>query len=230
MLSSLDGKISTGDTDVMDTDSDYKKIKGVSEGLHQYYDIEKTTDYYFMITGAVMAKKCESLNINERKDEPPKISANCIIVDNFHLKASGIEYLLKKFESLTVVTVNENHPANEIKSKKLRVISYKDKIDFPDLFRKLKNDYDIEAITIQSGGTLNAVLLRNNLIDKISLVVAPCLIGGKNTPSLIDGESLHCLEELENIRALKLETCNVLENSYLHLRYDVINNIIHKLR
>ena len=40
MLSSLDGKISTGDTDNMDTDSDFRIIAGVKEGLQQYYDIE----------------------------------------------------------------------------------------------------------------------------------------------------------------------------------------------
>jgi len=39
LLSSVDGKISTGDTDAMDTDTDYLRIKGVKEGLHQYYDI-----------------------------------------------------------------------------------------------------------------------------------------------------------------------------------------------
>ncbi len=118
MLSSVDGKISTGDTDIMDTDSDFRKIKGIKEGVQQYYDLEKTTDMHFLITGRVMAKNCESLNVNNRKDEPTKLSANCIIIDGAHLKESGVLYLLKKFNSLTVVTANRNHPAKKIKSEK----------------------------------------------------------------------------------------------------------------
>ncbi len=41
LLISVDGKISTGDTDEMDVDKDYPKIKGIKEGLYQYYDLEK---------------------------------------------------------------------------------------------------------------------------------------------------------------------------------------------
>ncbi len=223
MLISVDGKISTGDTDVMDVDMDYKKIAGVRDGLSQYYEIEKTTDSYFIITGAVMTKKCESLNMNNRTDEPVKVPANCIIVDNTHLQEAGIHYLLKKFNSLTVVTVNKIHPAKNIQSKNVQIITYDKKIDFPHLFKKLKNDFGIESLTIQSGGTLNATLMRNGMIDRISLVIAPCLIGGTDTASLIGGESLHTQEDLMGIKALQLKKCTVLENSYLHITYDVIN-------
>lgn len=44
LLVSLDGKISTGAVDERDTDTDYRIIKGIKEGVQQYYDIEKTTD------------------------------------------------------------------------------------------------------------------------------------------------------------------------------------------
>lgn len=224
MLASLDGKISTGDTDVMDTDTDYQRIKGVREGRQQYYDLEKETDLHFLITGKVMTKKCPSLDVNNRKDEPKKLCANCIIVDNRNLQVSGIVYLLKKFNSLTVVTAEKSHPAIKMKMDGLSVLQYPKKIDFSDLFRKLKSKYGIKRLTIQSGGTLNAVLLRNNLIDRVSIVVAPCLIGGRETASLIDGESLHAQKELKQIKALKLKECNVLKNSFIHLVYDVIND------
>ena len=39
MLSSVDGKISTGNSDLLDVDSDYPAMDGVKEGLHQYYEI-----------------------------------------------------------------------------------------------------------------------------------------------------------------------------------------------
>ena len=50
MLQSVDGKISTGDIDKRDFDRDLPKIKEVKNGLHQYYDIEKTTDMFLFFT------------------------------------------------------------------------------------------------------------------------------------------------------------------------------------
>ena len=46
MLMSVDGKISTGAADELDVDRDFPKITGLREGLHQYYEIEQTTDLW----------------------------------------------------------------------------------------------------------------------------------------------------------------------------------------
>ncbi len=70
---------------------------------------------------------------------------------------------------------------------------------------------------------MNATLIRQGLIDQLSLVVAPALIGGKNTSTLIDGEPLRSQKDLKHIKALKLKKVKRLNNSYLHLVYDVIN-------
>lgn len=56
----------------------------------------------------------------------------------------------------------------------------------------------------------------------VELVVAPVLIGGKDTATLIDGQSLHSESELSELGVLKLIECKVLEDSYLRLRYKVI--------
>ena len=56
MLTSVDGKISTGATDELDVDRDFPKLPGVREGLNQYYEIEQTTDLWSLNTGRVQAK------------------------------------------------------------------------------------------------------------------------------------------------------------------------------
>ena len=67
MLSSVDGKISTGNSDLLDVDSDYPAMDGVKEGLHQYYEIEQTTDLWSLNSGLVQAK----LGVNQ-KEYPDK--------------------------------------------------------------------------------------------------------------------------------------------------------------
>lgn len=80
LLSSLDGKISTGATDEVDFDQDLPKITGVREGLHQYYEIEQTTDLWSLNSGRVQAK----LGVNER-ETPQKGPVSFVLVDNNHL-------------------------------------------------------------------------------------------------------------------------------------------------
>ena len=75
---------------------------------------------------------------------------------------------------------------------------------------------------MQSGGTVNGLFLREKLFDYVDLVVAPVLIGGKDTSTLIDGRSLTSREELSGLGPLKLEDCAVLSDSYIRLRYRVI--------
>ncbi len=220
MLMSVDGKISTGDTDTLDFDKDHREITGVKEGLQQYYDIEKSTDLFSLNTGRVMAK----IGINDRKDDPNKISVSFVIVDNEpHLTENGVSYLSKWLKTLYLVTMNKNHPAFVVKADNIVPILFDKTIDFVHLFEELKDKHQIDRMTVQSGGTLNATLVRLGLIDHLSIVVAPLLVGGKDTPTLMDGTSLHTVEELKNLAVLKLVSCEPLKASYVHLKYDVMN-------
>ncbi|MFC1850600.1 hypothetical protein ACFL27_10445 [candidate division CSSED10-310 bacterium] len=46
LLVSADGKITSGQSDTLDPDWDWKRIHGAKEGLQQYYQIEQTTDLF----------------------------------------------------------------------------------------------------------------------------------------------------------------------------------------
>jgi len=224
MLMSVDGKISTGNIDARDVDKDFPKIFGIKEGLKQYYDIEQTTDLFSMNSGRVM----EKVGANIKKENISKIPVSFIIIDNKpHLNNIGIEYYIKRSKNLYIVTNNENHPAFQYKdAENLYIIYYKNKIDFINLFEQLNNKYGIEKMTIQTGGTLNSILLRDKLIDRLSIVIAPALVGGKETSTLIDGESLQTFEDIKKIKALKLIENKTLNDSYIHLKYEIINETI----
>ena len=89
------------------------------------------------------------------------------------------------------------------------------------LLEDLSSKYDAEKITIQSGGSLNGQFLRDNLLDYVNIVIAPLLVGGKDVSTLIDGESIHSPEELDQLKALELIECKKLDHSYIQLRYKV---------
>lgn len=120
-----------------------------------------------------------------------------------------------------MITANAEHPAFGVEADNLHIVA-QNELSLEDALVRLKADFCCERLTIQSDGTLNALFLRKKLIDYIDLVVAPVLIGGKETATLIDGQSLRTTSELSKLGALKLQTCTVLEDSYLRLRYKVI--------
>ncbi len=220
MLESLDGKINSGNSDELDADKDWCQIDGVKEGLHQYYEIEATTDFYSLNTGRVMAK----IGVNERTELHEKVDVRFIIIDNKpHLNENGINYLCHWVEKLILVTTNKNHIAFSLKEKydNLDIIYYDD-LDLNKLLFDIKNNYDAERITIQSGGNLNGLFLRENLIDYVNIVIAPLLVGGRDTSTLIDGEAISNQKDLNKLKALELIECNKLNNSYIQLIYKVI--------
>ena len=217
MLMSVDGKISTGATDNMDVDKDLPKIEGVREGLHQYYEIEQTTDLWSFNTGRVQAK----MGVNE-KPMPGKTPVSFVILDNYHLTEHGVQYFCEFSKEFVLVTTNPEHPAFKIKADNLHIILQQE-LSLADMLKTLKSDFGCERITIQSGGTLNSLFLREKLFDYIDVVMAPVLIGGKDTATLIDGKSLRDESELDKLGALQMIECKELNDSYIRLRYKVLN-------
>lgn len=219
MLESLDGKISTGNNDNLDADKDFCRIDGVKEGLNQYYEIESTTDYFSLNTGKVMAK----IGVNDKKEYHNKVDVNFIIIYNKpHLNENGIDYICHWVERLILVTTNKNHIAYSLKENynNLDILFYED-LDLNKLLEDLYKKYDAERVTIQSGGNMNGLFLRENLIDYVNIVIAPLLIGGRDVPTLVDGEAITSEDELGKLSALELIECNKLNDSYVQLKYKV---------
>ena len=219
MLESLDGKISTGSNDSLDVDKDFPRIDGVKEGLHQYYELESDTDIFSLNTGRVM----EKIGVNDKTEYPEKVDVTFIIIDNKpHLNEKGIDYLCHWVKRLILVTTNKEHIAYNLKDKysNLEILSY-ESLDLNKMLEDLYNDYNVNRLTIQSGGSMNGLFVRENLIDYVSIVIAPLLVGGKDVPTLVDGESIKNDKELGKLRVLELTEFNRLKNSYIHLKYKV---------
>lgn len=216
MLVSVDGKISTGASDVLDVDQDYACMDGVKEGLHQYYEIEQTTDLWSLNTGRVQAK----LGVNE-KEMPPKTPVSFVLIDNSHLNEHGVRFFCELSKQFVLITTNPDHPAFRVNAENLGII-LQEELCLEKALVKLKEEYGCDRITIQSGGTVNGLFLREKLFDYVDIVVAPVLVGGKTTSTLIDGESITTREELDKLGVLMLIDCEKLEDSYVRLRYEVI--------
>ena len=217
MLMSVDGKISTGSTDEMDVDQDFPGIIGLKEGLHQYYEIEQTTDLWSFNTGRVQ----EKMGAN-RKEMPAKTPVSFVLLDNHHLNAHGIRYFCARSKQFVLITSNRDHPAFSVEEENLHIV-FQEQLSLGKALETLKKQFGCERLTVQSGGTLNSLFLRKKLLDYVDVVVAPVLIGGKDTATLVDGRSLTSADELSGLGVLQLIEAIPLQDSYLRLRYRVIS-------
>ena len=148
------------------------------------------------------------IGVNDRKEYHSKIEVKFVIIDNKpHLNENGIDYICNWVESLILVTTNKDHIAYSLTDKYDNLdILYYEELDLTKLLEDLSSKYNAERVTIQSGGSLNGLFLRNNLIDYVNL---------------IDGEAISNSEELNKLKALELIECNQLDNSYIQLKYKV---------
>ena len=185
--------------------------------MQQYYDIEQTTDLWALNSGRVQAK----MGVNEMP-LPEKTPISFVLIDNHHLTGQGVRYFCARARELVLVTSNREHPAFRVDEPNLHII-FQDKLDLADMLQRLKADFGCERLTIQTGGTLNGLFLREKLFDYVDIVVAPLLVGGKDTTTLIDGASVSNPEQLAELGVLELESVQPLDRSYIRLRYKVIS-------
>lgn len=220
MLQSLDGKISTGIGNDFDFDKDIPKLYGVQNGLQTYYDLEMETDLWSMGSGAV----AEKIGLNDTP-EVDKTQVSFVIIDNNHLTLDGVRHYCNRSKRFILVTNNKNHPAYSVTESNMHILNYKEHINFESLLRHLYTIYSCKAITIQTGSTLNSLMLRQGVIDFVNIVIAPLLVGGTEVPSLIGGDSI---SELTQLGTLQLLETRIYNNSYVNLRYKVNRTSITK--
>lgn len=217
-LMSVDGKITLGSSDLLDFDKDLPNIGGdVSKGLYQYYAKEKETDKWCLTSG----KTWKKIGINHLiPTNIEKLDVSCVVIDNGYLERNGLIWLSHRFKQVFVATKNLQHLVFYTDLDNVSAIGKSD-LSLKYLLEVLKKDYGCDSITVQTGGTLNSELLRYGLLDKLNIIVAPLLIGGKHTSSLIDGYSFENSKDLKKLGFLKLKGVDILKNSYIRLRYDV---------
>ncbi|PIN93301.1 5-amino-6-(5-phosphoribosylamino)uracil reductase [Candidatus Pacearchaeota archaeon CG10_big_fil_rev_8_21_14_0_10_31_24] len=92
-----------------------------------------------------------------------------------------------------------------------------EKLDLNDTLKQLKNE-GIKNILIEGGGTINYSLFSLNLIDEIVAFIFPFIIGGKDTPTIVDGQKsfYNSFKKMKLMSTKQIKGC--LMNTYKYER------------
>ena len=143
-----------------------------------------------------------------------------VLIDS-HAQMYKLLHIFRQFDYCKdlIVLITPNTPQKYQtylqKRKYNTIVSGNNHIDFPQIIQKLYQDYQIKTIITDTGPTLNSVLLSQRLLDEISLIIAPEIVGNK---------PLNLFQNLtvDNIPYhLRLLTSKTYENKYIHLHYKI---------
>ncbi len=98
-------------------------------------------------------------------------------------------------------------------------VSGKDKADIGEAFKELVAKFGVKTVRVDSGGTLNGVLLRQGLVDEVSILLHPSLVGGLTPKSLYLAKDLTSADEVLPLRMIDVQR---LENDIVWVRYEVV--------
>ena len=93
------------------------------------------------------------------------------------------------------------------------IVSGEDHVDYREALEILNKHYNAKTVLTDTGGILSSILLENGLVDEISLLISPVLVGKKSTNLFRSLSSNIKLEIIEN---------EVLDKNYVLLVYKVL--------
>ena len=119
-----------------------------------------------------------------------------------------------------VTVLTEQVPDRYLAFLRSKGVSYlfggKQRIGLPTVLRKLRARFGIRTLLLEGGGKINGSFLAADLVDELSLLIAPVADGGIGTPTLFDAR-----EGPGPARPLKLLAVERRRGDLLWIRYRV---------
>jgi diaminohydroxyphosphoribosylaminopyrimidine deaminase/5-amino-6-(5-phosphoribosylamino)uracil reductase len=175
---SIDGKIATakGESEWISSEDS----RALSHKMRAQHDA-------IMVGIGTVLKDNPRLNVRmgARKESQPKK----IIIDS-RLRISTNARLFRDGE--TIIATSEKCDRKKMKKLKKKaeiIVCGKKKVELKKLMRELAKK-EITSILLEGGSELNGSMLKQNLIDKVHLFMAPKIIGGKDALPIFGGEGV----------------------------------------
>jgi 2,5-diamino-6-(ribosylamino)-4(3H)-pyrimidinone 5'-phosphate reductase len=99
------------------------------------------------------------------------------------------------------------------------IVAGNGQVDLREALEQLNRSYGVEVVRVDSGGSLNGALLRAGLVDEVSLLINPTLVGGVSPRTIFHAPDLISADGLMRLSLKHMET---LDGDVVWLRYDAV--------
>ena len=147
-------------------------------------------------------------SLNVRAGRYPHSPARIIVDSKLRISQSA-KVLSKDLENIAIIATTDSYDREKFeilsKMENVRIVIVKDKngmVDLRDLLEKLK-EFNISSILLEGGGSLNASMLEENLVDKFYFFIAPKIIGADGI-SAIGSMGIEKIDEVLNLKDVEV--------------------------
>lgn len=147
-------------------------------------------------------------SLNVRAGRYPHSPARIIVDSKLRISQSA-KVLSKDLENIVIIATTDSYDREKFeiltKMENVRIVIVKDKngrVDLRDLLEKLK-EFNISSILLEGGGSLNASMLKENLVDKFYFFIAPKIIGADGI-SAIGRMGIEKIDEVLNLKDVEV--------------------------
>ena len=199
VAASLDGKIAT-------RTGDSRWISGES-ARRRVHQLRNEVDAVLVGIGTVLRDNpllTTRLGIADQRD-PIRV-----IVDNLARCPLRAKVVNRASTAPTILAVAQMAPRTKLEALKnegVQVIVVENSPRRVSLERLMEalGKRGILSVMIEGGAEINASALREGIVDKVLVFLAPILIGGKSTPTAVGGEGIETLSQALRLRDVRIE-------------------------
>jgi 2,5-diamino-6-(ribosylamino)-4(3H)-pyrimidinone 5'-phosphate reductase len=101
---------------------------------------------------------------------------------------------------------------------KYMVIGY-EKVNLGTALEEINVQFGVKSLRVESGGKLNGLLLRDDLVDEVCVLIHPAMVGGTSPDSIYIAPDLKSAEDALDLKLLKIEK---LKNEIILLNYRIM--------
>lgn len=188
----LDGKIATK--------TGSSEISG-HEDLERVHKIRKESDAIMVGINTLLIDdpRLTVHKISSKMDENPIR----VVVDSSARTPLDARVLNK--DAPTIIAVSKKASIEKVQKLKEKVeviVAGEERVDLVALMEKLKNK-GINTLMLEGGSTLNFSMLENGLVDEVRVCIAPMLVGGVKSKTLVDGNGMDFMKDAVQLKLKK---------------------------
>jgi 2,5-diamino-6-(ribosylamino)-4(3H)-pyrimidinone 5'-phosphate reductase len=172
------------------------RLDGFMPDVGQYYDAAAALEADCMLAGSdTILKAIEAEGIGPDRDvpqEPPAVDPDderqLLVIADSKGRIDVWQALREAgYWRDVMALVSQTTPKKYLENLKKRhvscIVAGEERIDFKSALEELGRQ-GVKKVRTDSGGTLNGVLLRQGLVDEVSVLVHPVLVGGTTAASI----------------------------------------------
>lgn len=99
------------------------------------------------------------------------------------------------------------------------IVAGDDQVDLAEGLEQLNTRFGVQTVRVDSGGILNGALLRAGLVDEVSVLIDPCLVGGTSLRTWFTAPDLSSGDEVTHLRLIH---CEQVRENVVWLKYEVV--------